>query len=245
MLDILLTTRNIPLSPTSSLFQNYSLGSQVFETCYQIPAYVSSEPYLLKYDRPLISPDTSDQLIKLRNSHKIFCSAMTARPSLYPTGSKKSPSHFPPEAEMALELVGLSGMPVIGLGTLEYAKTIGWTSQDAILKPAPFHALAAMMAACGFSVTDATQAAVNLIQQGRMTFASELPIELKVYIFEDTTGGIRSMDQAANLLNRFGIRLSVQRFGISHQLEKIKSLEKIGAKVFPSTEAALKFAIKD
>lgn len=244
VIDNLLTTRNIPASPTSSLFQNFTLGSEVFEACYQLPAVVTSDSYILKYDRRLISPPTASLISDLHNQGIVRLAAMTARPSRYPSLLSNDHACLPPEAEIALDLVGLRTIPVLGLGILEYAADCGLVPRNELLKPAPFHALSALFAAYGLKETIAVHAAAEIIKGRRRNLTIQLPDQQDVFVFEDTTAGIRSIIQAAKTLRNSGINLTIHCFGISQQAEKIQSLREAGAQIFPNTEAAIQSALR-
>ncbi len=54
---------------------------------------------------------------------------------------------FAPEAELALELIGLPSIPLMAFGKLEYLASQYGLDPAALVKPSPFQALAAMLAA--------------------------------------------------------------------------------------------------
>ena len=136
-------------TPTTRIFQTHTLGSARYTAAYGDPAPFDSESTLATCDQPLLAPDTRDRLLAWHalpgNAAVIF----TARPSLPPAGTERVRANvFSPEAELALELIGLDGqIPLIAQGR------VGWLAQQRgrsaadYVKPSPVQALAAIGAA--------------------------------------------------------------------------------------------------
>ena len=125
------------------LFQHYSLGSRVFCQTYDLPAEVETESFLHTHDRSNINDEIR---AKLRQPN-IYLAGLTARPSAPPREVDDSHFGYAPEAEIALELVGLADIPLIAFGKLEYLAAQRGLDPGALIKPSPVHALAATAAA--------------------------------------------------------------------------------------------------
>jgi hypothetical protein len=245
LMEILLGhTRDIDHSPTTRLFQQFSLGSQAFTRTYDLPADVETPGFLLEYDQPLISQTMSATLARLYQSGRLALCAYTMRPSLPPREAQAGVKGYSPEAEMALQLVNLTDIPLIGSGRIHYLSQLaGWPPEE-LLKPSPVHAIAAILAALTGNEFKALHTALN-IYQGRPDDLHLLKPdeELSVHVFEDSAGGILAMQSAGDLLARSGLTIQVHSHGISAIPEKGAALQHLQIQVFPTTEAAIHAAL--
>jgi hypothetical protein len=250
--------QDVTLSVTSRTFQNYVLGSQAFTEIYQVPAIVEGESYLKVFDRPLLANELKRHMEDMIFNHTLHVAALTARPSLAPRDVSTEPGGYSPEAEQALELVGLSQIPLIGFGRLQYAASQLHISPNLLMKPAPYQALAAVLAAVGGSELAALKSAAAICHQAGLIPESSSFTTLdptrplistsdsrarnagwSVHIFEDSPIGIRAVQQAGELLNRAGIRVRVHCWGIAQNPDKVLALEQSGATVFSDINLAL------
>jgi hypothetical protein len=245
LLEILLGhTRDIDRSPTTLLFQQFSLGSQVFTRTYDLPADVETPGFLLEYDQPLISKSISETLARLYHSGELALCAYTLRPSLPPREAQVKEIGYSPEAEMALQLVNLAGIPLIGYGRIHFfSQRTGWPPEK-LLKPSPVQAIAAILAAINGNELDALHTALSIYQGKPADLASLGLVEgLSVHVFEDSAGGILAMQSAGDLLARSGMAIQVHPYGISAHSEKEAALQKLHILIFPTTEAAITQAL--
>jgi hypothetical protein len=247
VLEILLAhTRDVDRSPTTRLFQQFTLGSKVFTQTYDLPAEVETPGYLQAYDLPLISRELGTTLANLNRSGDLALCAYTMRPSLPPRTAQVEDKGYSPEAEMALELVNLTGIPLIGYGRIYYlARETGWPAEG-MLKPSPVQAIAAILASASGDELSALHAALGIYQGKpidlqRFNFGEEL----SVHIFEDSAGGIDAMRSAGDLLARMGAKIQVHPHGIGNNPEKEAALQPLQIPIFPSTEAALHAALSE
>jgi hypothetical protein len=156
-------SRDLNRSLTTRLFQHFTLGSKAFEECYHQSAEFQTPSLLAGLDQPLLSPACSRQILELRVSGRLYPVAFTMRPSLAPQGVGGSlPLKYVPEAEIALELVGLSQLPLIGYGRMVYLADQLDLEPETLLKPSPVQAIAAILAAIRGDEVAALWAAYNV-----------------------------------------------------------------------------------
>jgi hypothetical protein len=242
--NLLAHTRDIAHSPTTRLFQQFSLGSQAFSQTYQLTPDIETRGFLLEYDRPLISHDLSNTLIRYYQSGTLALCAYTMRPSLPAREAEVDQMGYSPEAEMALNLVDLTGIPLIGYGRIQsLAEQTGRPAEE-MLKPSPVQAIAAILAALTGQEWAALQTALR-IYQGKL-LDSDLPVldeKANVHIFEDSAGGIEAMQSAGKILTDFGMSVKIHAHGISNNPEKEGSLRQLQVPIFSTTELAVKTAL--
>ncbi|MDP6793266.1 MAG: hypothetical protein QF660_04340, partial [Anaerolineales bacterium] len=140
--EILLTTRDIHRSHTLPVFQTYALGSVVFEETYSIAAPFDMASMILENDRPAISRANCEHLLRAANSGEIKPVVFTARPSLPPREIRVETGFYAPEAELAVQMLGLETLPMIGYGRVQWLAREFGGDPNLWVKPAPVHALA-------------------------------------------------------------------------------------------------------
>lgn len=150
-----------------------------------------------------------------------------------------------PEAELALKIARLPDIPLLGLSQLEwFAKQKEITTSE-LLKPSPFHALAAIYAALNLNVTEAMELAWEIIKaKNSASGPIALLNDLCCVIFEDTSSGIKSLQSAKKILLEKGVQLTTEYYGISGNKSKIQALQAYKAEIFGSTEQALHHALQ-
>jgi hypothetical protein len=242
IMDILLNTRDVFLSETTSLFQNFCLGSKVFEETYGLSPKVETKSLLDKFDKPLISAENAKFIKALMNQNQINLAVITARPSQCAAMHSLSCA---PEAELALKIARLPYIPLLGLGQLEWFAKHKEITVSELLKPSPFHALAAIFAALNFDVMEAMELAWEIIKARNSTSGPiKLLNDLCCVIFEDTSSGIKSLQSAKNILFEKGAQLTTEYYGISGNQSKIQALQAFKAEIFGSTEQAVHHALQ-
>jgi hypothetical protein len=140
--NLLTESRNVRKSETFRKFQHFTLGSKNYQTTYQLPAEFEAQSLLRTEDKANISTEIGEWLRHPMNS----LAAFTARPSHPPRGVEISIG-YAPEAELALELVGMADIPLMAFGKLEYIAAQHGLDPAALIKPSPFQALAGVLAA--------------------------------------------------------------------------------------------------
>ena len=245
--DLLGCTRALWSCPTTRFFQNLALGAEMFREYYDQEPFLEVPSYLLAMDEPLAMPETSARILAGMRSGAHFAAALTARPSLPPRGVSDEPcEEYSPEAELALEAVGLSELPSVAWGRLVYqGKKLG-KSPDLLLKPAPTQALAGMAAALtGDEVRALDWAAEMLVSPTPTETARQMLSEaLEVHVFEDSPVGIQAVQRAAALLAQAGVDVQVRAWGIaSGHPEKTEALRALGAEICEDVNQAVARAL--
>lgn len=235
--NLLHDSRNVHFSQTTRLFQHFSLGSRVFSEAYNLPAEVETESFLQTHDTSNLSPKT---LSKLQQPN-IHLASITARPSAPPKDVTTSHIGYAPEAEAALELVGLADTPLIGYGRLEYYEKQFGVAAASLLKPSPVQSLAAVAAAFTGAEWPSIQAAAEWQASGRLnSIFSSLPREFELIVVEDTMGGIRSAQAAGDVLQKNGFDVKVHALGLtSGSRAKIDAFDKAGIVHFETWETLI------
>lgn len=170
-----------------------------------------------------------------------YLAALTARPSSPPKEIKNPPLGYAPEAELALELVGLAGIPVTAFGKLEYIAAQHGLDPVKLLKPSPFQSLVGVLAAWTGNEFEALQAAYDWHISGTLNgrFA-ELPKLFDLIVVEDTLGGIRSTRAAGEILQQAGFAVNVRPFGMtSGSLAKAQAFHKANVPHFENWESLI------
>ena len=230
-------------TPTTRIFQTHTLGSARYAATYGEPAPLERESALAAYDRPLLAPDTRDRLLAWQAQSGQAAVIFTARPSLPPVGAEHGRAHvYAPEAELALELLGLDGQfPLIAQGR------VGWLAQQRgrsaaeYVKPSPVQALAAVGAAISGDEPASLLAAAALAEDGRLEgpLADLRGQRVDVTVFEDAAGGIRATQAAVRLLQGAGLDVRARAIGVSPHPDKRAALTTVAEQVVDDVNAGL------
>jgi hypothetical protein len=246
--DILCHTRSVQQCFITSLFQNFVLGKDQYQENYRLPARLNCESYLRTYDQALISPKWTDWIRSADHDPAYQFAALTARPSLGPRMSDSGDFwDYSPEAELALDVIKLPELCLMGYGRLQFIAADLGTHADSLIKPSPFHALAAIFAILSGSekqglqiaaafVKDATRASLNALLEAKKIVLSDA---MEIAVFEDSQGGVRSVLGAVEMLQNAGILVTARIFGVTENVDKIQSLNAVGATVFSIINEAL------
>ena len=228
--NLLHRSRDVHFSQTMRLFQQYTLGSRAFTETYNLSAEIETASLLHKYDQSNIDNTIRE---KLRRPG-IHLTAFTARPSAPPREVEAPPLGYAPEAEIALDLVGLSDIPLISFGKLQYLGEQRGYDPESFLKPSPVQALAGIAAALTGNEWSALQAACDWYETGQLKgVLAELPQTFDVTIVEDTLGGIRSVWAAGEILQKAGLEVTIRAYGLtSGSAAKSAAFEQVGVPHF-------------
>ena len=235
--NLLRHSRDVGFSQTMRLFQHYTVGSRAFTETYDLPAEIETESLLHKYDQSNIDVSIREKL----RQPGIHLTAFTARPSAPPKEVEAPPLGYAPEAEIALDLVGLPDIPLISFGKLQYLGEQRGYDPETLLKPSPVQALAGIAAALTGDEWSALQAACDWHETGKLAGAlAELPQTFEVIIVEDTLGGVRSVMTAGDILREAGLEVSVQACGLtSGSVAKSVAFETAGVSHFSDWESLI------
>ncbi len=209
--NLLTESRNVNKSETFRTFQHFTLGSEMFGSTYQLPAEFEARSLLRTEDKANISEEIRERLRRPMNSLVAF----TARPSHPPRGVEASLG-YAPEAELALELVGMADIPLMAFGKLEYLAAQQGLNPATLMKPSPFHALAGILAAWTDDELSALHAAYDWHVSGKLNSRFvELPKSFELVVVEDTLGGIRSTLAAGKALREAGYDVTLRTLGLT------------------------------
>jgi hypothetical protein len=244
LLDQLLgTAYEFTCAPVMHYFQHLVLGHEGVAATYGAVPDFESVPYLRTYDLPLLDEAARTQVLNAVQAGQVGAVIYTARPSLPPAGVADSPLGYSSEAEAARALVGLEPLPLIGLGRLQWLASRTGESAEALVKPSPVQALAAIGAAVSGDEVAALEAALRFHREGLLLPPLSDLGETVVHVFEDTPGGLRAVQHAAALLQEAGLPMTVQPYGIAPaESPKAALIAELGAPVFPSINHALAFS---
>ncbi len=225
-------------SLTHRIFQELVLGSVIYTNTYGFPSLLKSESYLLKYDVSNLSATENAGLLDWLSKPGHAASVITSRPSCPLAGVFSTP-----EAELGAELTGLKDIPIVGWGGLTWLAQQRETDQQTYVKPSPVHALAAMRVAMGDNQQAALMEAAALVETGEVGPDWRRLEGAQVLIFEDTPGGIKSLQAAQETLEKIRISIRPSFFGIARNPVKRKALLASGTQVYPSFSQALNHSI--
>jgi hypothetical protein len=239
---------DITRTPTTRVFQTYTLGSERFAATYGQPAPFESNSYLADYDIPLLSGENRDRLLRWCHQPRHGAAIFTARPSLPPADLPADeppgdpPTGYAPEAELAVELIGLAGrLPLIAQGRVGWLAWRNGRGSAEYIKPSPVQALASIGAAASGSETGALEAAAALVERGELAspLAALADRRTQVIVFEDTAGGIRAARRAVELLGHTGLEVASEGVGVSPQADKRAALAQVADHVVDDINAGL------
>ena len=226
-------------APVTRVFQHMALGSENISETYGVAPSLESQSYLELYDRPLLSPRMCAELKAASDAgcRSVLC---TLRPSLAPDGEAARGHGLSPEAEMARDVLGLNGVPLIGRGHVRWlARRVG-EPLVRLVKPFPVQALAAIAAAASGSEADALLAAHQLYRGGELRGPLAELEESEIHVFEDTRNGLAAFERAYQVLRSAGGRVQLHSWGISGGIAaKGEALRAAGATVFQNVNQAL------
>ena len=240
--EILLNTRDIHRSHTLAVLQTFVLGSAAFEKTYARSSPCSTGSMIMENDRPVISNANCKYLLKAAELGEIKSAVFTARPSLPPLGMRDDGDYYSPEAELAVEMLGIETLPMIGYGRVQWLAREFGGDANLWIKPAPVHALAAIGAAVTSDEKASLIGAYALLEEGQLQYPfSDLVSEtLNVTVFEDSVSGVQAVKLGVDILRDAGAECHFVAKGIATHPEKCMNLEKEGACVFPDVNAALR-----
>ena len=219
---ILRSGLDIDKSPTLPIFQEYVLGSQMYEQTYNFPSHLNTKSYLELYDREALTKTNHGKLCKWLEYEYQHAVIFTNRPSQPPKGFFSTP-----EAELGATAIGLQDMPILGAGSLSWLANLESKPLSTYYKPNPVHTLAAMLFAVGKPLVQALKTAVEFYN-GNQDLDIWLSLDgTKIFVFEDLLPGFKSAEGAKQLLSNNGINVELFLVGISKHPVKITSLSQM------------------
>lgn len=222
-------------------FQTLVIGSDAIPATYGVAPHFDSPSYLREYDVPLLDAAMRGRLLALLGNLTVAGAVLyTARPSLPPADVAISHLGYSPEAEIARALVGLAGLPLIGLGHLQWlAERVG-ADVATLVKPSPVQALAAIGAAISGAEATALEAAWELHTARRLIPPLADLESVAVHVFEDSAGGLRAVRDAVAALNAVGVAADFRPYGITPAAgAKAEMMTEMGVTTYRSVNDAL------
>lgn len=240
-------TRSVYDSFGTKLFQNIILGSEIFESTYELESICKAKSLIKSEDTVLLNASMSNKILELNKRHLIRAGIYTARPSL-PPPDINSRRGYSPEAEMAAEASGLSSLPLVGMGMMEWLAGKHHERTEDLTKPNTTHSLSALLATLkADSQSEIIEIAYDYDKKKSPASISELRALLKeshkIFVFEDTSSGIKPMRSLSEHLNDQGYRISIAALGIANHASKRLALEPLCERVFENINQALEYAL--
>lgn len=236
---------DIAVGPSIQLVQAYAVGAAAYRACYGLEPIVEAVSLLETADRPNLLPETREALLAARRDGRLGFSLYTARPSLPPREAPDRPLGFTPEAEAALTLNNLEGVPVMAVGRLQYVAARHGLSAEDMVKPSRVHAIAALGAACTGLELTSVEAAIRVDAGGPVTEPLTAIAGAEVHVFEDSASSLRAVTDSVALLNSHGLGLTLMRHGIAPDgSAKAAALDTIADRVWADLNAAVMFALE-
>ena len=227
-------------SLTTRTFQQFALGRVQFERTYRMPAEIGQERSLLSNDVPLLRSELVAKLRACGVPGFPGVAVFTARPSLSPVSTRGG--HFSPEAELALEVLGLDGqVPYTAGGHMVWLAAVQGRSPADYIKPSPVHALAAIATARSGELLTSLEASAHLYEAAELRGPLEqLKSErTEVLVFEDSTAAIQSVRKAVERLALQGIDIRCTAVGVAADEARWEALSRVADRVVPSINEGL------
>jgi hypothetical protein len=244
LLDTLLGhTHDFYRAPVTRHLQHLVIGGEAIPLSYGVEPDLASPPYLLRYDRPLLSPSGRARLRSGVAAGQVGATLYTARPSLPPTEADGPAVGFSPEAEAARSLVELEDLPVIGAGKMRWLASQENAEVERLVKPSPVQALAAIGAASSGQEAESLHAAICLHRDGVLCRPLAGLGPATVHVFEDTVGGLAAVEEAVEALRDAGLRVGYEPYGIVVDGPKAAAMEERGVTTYPTVNEAISVAL--
>jgi len=220
-------------SLTARIIQELNLGEAGFQAAYGLPSTLSGPGYLATLDPPLISTQTAARLANWATEPGRRAVVFTNRPSMMPLAAGGTP-----EAEIGLERIGLSSLPFIAMGHLDWLAARRGLEAQSLLKPSPVHVLAALRRAAGDGLVDSLEAAGRLALDQAEDGGWQWLHGSHITVFEDSFRGLKSARAAQSALGRIGVQITLDLRGVITLPAKARALEAAGGSVYPDFVSA-------
>ena len=243
-------TRNIYKSKSLQLFQNLTLGSELYKKITSLDPIVETGSYLTEFDEVLIKQKHLETINKFFTEVEKYQVAITARPSgsRIQTAENFSTQYYP-ETELAMNLLGMDELPFIGYGALDAFGRMMNKSGDTFVKPSAFHALSSILHATGFEVLEAFNLTYDYLYRNEkvqlLDFLRNFQESIQVFIFEDSIIGIQSLKSVCEELTKDGIKIHFTAYGISENQNKKLALERENAIIYPTINEAFSHCVEN
>lgn len=237
-------TRSVYESYGTRVFQNVILGTEEFEQTYGLKSEYSCSSLLLTEDRVLISEESVSLVKHLAEHEGARVAVYTARPS-YPPPDAGKLTGYSPEAEIAVAAAGLKQFPMVGMGMMEWLASGHCERTENLTKPNTTHSFSALLAAIkqdnGSAILElAYELDKREVLAGASNDAGISKEHLRIFVFEDTSSGVKPMQALAEKLSSQGFSISVTGLGVAGDANKKEALESLSCLVFSDVNQALR-----
>lgn len=237
-------------APVTQTFQEYVLGSSLFEEVYRVPSRLEAPSLIYDEDRAFLNAAARQTLLDMMSNADAHVCIYSARPSLPPSdvvdwlvSGGKAPVGFSPEAELAMQLVELSELPLIAMGRMQWlAQRVG-SKVEYLTKPAPVQALAALFTALTRRESESLESAYRLVSEGESVkiLASLTDQPIDVWVVEDAALGIHSALGAIDLLRKSDVDARLRALGVSRGGPKADVLRELCETIVPTVNEAISY----
>lgn len=228
--NLLLNTRDIHRAPVQYIFQQYTLGD-AFEATYGLPRIIDGDSFLLTHDTPSLAADLPNKAV-----------VYTARPSLPPKTANLPTAElrgYPPEAELGAKVAGISHLPIVGYGAMQWLTAQVGGNIARRVKPNAVQALAALAIAIFGAERDAEAIiAAEQFVAGKPSpmFDTICAMGGRAVLFEDSPRSIAGAREAVQML---GAGWQFDGIGISAGGPKYDLLLDVADRVYQTINDAL------
>jgi hypothetical protein len=239
-------------TPTTFVFQHYTLGGERFVKTYGLSAAFQAESALSVHDRVLLDAAHREKLAAWASAEGRGMVIFTARPSLPPADlpdaerAALNPLTYPPEGDLAAELLGLGGtVPLISGGRMTWLAERRSQPPGAYIKPSPVQAIAAIAVAFSGAESAALLAAAEFFHKGALTgpLAALWEHPVRAVVFEDSSSGIDAARAAVDLLRAGGLDVTFEAIGVAPEQAKQETLRRIANHVVEDVNQAVDLAL--
>ena len=244
MNDLLQDALDIKRSECLAQLEARLLGEKTFHGIFGRKTSYEGSSYLETKDIQLISEENTS-FLRRESGEACFTSLITTRPTLpiHSTGELTTNSEMDfPEGETVMDKLKWkeSQIKLIGAGELNEAEHFLQLKPTSLMKPNPVHALAAMIASRGVESSQAILKAHAFCEkQGSLQPFLPLNRPIQMAVFEDSTIGVLSCQEASRRLNAAGYQSECFSYGIQTNSVKNQQLLDVNAALFSTVNAAL------
>ena len=214
-------TRDPFNNDVTSVFQEYVLGKQTFESTYDKVSRTGAEESLIKTKDQSLLDDSARREIQRISQGGGMVVIYTGRPGLPPFDAIREPADgYAPEAELAVKKSRVNSVGIVSMGSMEWLGRKKNTPVESLTKPNPTQALGAILSALR-GRTD-VQVLLDAYTWGQTGIA---PIEiqpfigngkgkLKLVVVEDSPSGVRAFVNAKKILEDQGVLVELTAIGV-------------------------------
>lgn len=251
--ELLTDPYDVANSIVTQVFQEHILGSSLFEEVYRMHPRFDAMSLLYNEDRSFLKAESRRLVRELVAEGILRACIYSARPSLPPSStldwleqSTHSPQGYSPEAELALQLIEWSELPLIAMGRMQWFANLVGTRVEYLVKPSPVQALAAIIAALSRHEADAIESAYRLMSEGQVssTLTALDDRKLDVWVVEDSVIGVHAASAAIDLINKGDLRAHLHALGVSAGGPKAEALSTLCETIVADVNQAIAYIVE-